>query len=198
MRMYGKVIVTVAAVLSVGARAAGGGIETAHGAVAARPAPKTLTLTVADVKRVTGESFSGSGAVVTNSVVASEERVSVAEMNRYRLAGYVTIFLHVGGTGILDVTDSVGLYKSTSAAKWEYKLFTKENPMPKGGKKLSMSGIGTESHGYTHGSKHGTSEVYLQRGVWTARIDIADAKAVPASVMLSLARILDGREQKAG
>jgi hypothetical protein len=157
-------------------------------------APSALTLTSSDVHNVTGETFQQRGAVVTNAQVAVIEKVSLATMNRYRLTGYLTSFVSGAASGILLIQDSVGLYKSDAAAQWQYNLFTNENKPPKGSGTISMSGVGNQARGYTTA---GGASVYLRRGIFTARLDIAALGVAVGPIALRLSKILDAR-MKAG
>jgi hypothetical protein len=185
-------IAAVLAILCAAQVVSGSG--TARAAPTHRPsghaAPSTITLTSSDVHSATGDNFTAGHAVVTNAQVAVIEKVSLATMNRYRLTGYYTFFARGATSGVKGIADSVGLYKSPSAAKWEYKLFTGENKPPKGSKTISLSGIGDEARGYTTGA---VGEVYMQRGVYTARIDISGLGVSLSPIFVRLSRVLDGR-----
>jgi hypothetical protein len=191
--------VVVLLALGVWQASTAAGTMVAHGAGTEVPsrhtAPSALTLTSSDVHQVTGETFSHlGGALVTNAQVAAIEKVSLATMNRYRLTGYLTSFVSGAASGILLIQDSVGLYKSDAAAQWQYNLFTNENKPPKGSGTISMSGVGNQARGYTTA---GGASVYLRRGIFTARLDIAALGVAVGPIALRLSKILDGR-MKAG
>jgi hypothetical protein len=95
-------------------------------------------------------------------------------------------------SGVKVILDSVGPYKPPAAAEWEYKLFTGENKLPYGGKTISMSGIGDEARGYATAGSSGAS-IYLQRGVYTARIDISGSAVSLSPIAVGPSKTLDGR-----
>jgi hypothetical protein len=158
--------------------------------------PQSITLTASDVHSATGATFRASGAIVTNASVATIEHVSLATMNRYRVTGHQTSFVHAASSGFVIVADSVGLYKSVAGAKWEYKLFTGQNKPPSGSKSIAMSGIGDQARGLVNGPGSSAS-VYLRRGIYTARLEMSGRSGTLSAVAQKLCRILDGRMKAA-
>ena len=160
--------------------------------------PQSVTLTGSDVHSATGGTFRISGGIVTNAAVAAVENVSLPTMNRYRITGYQTSFARTASSGVILIIDSVGLYKSTLAAEWEYKLFTTENKPPAGSAAISMRGIGEQARGYAF-SIGGISEasVYFRRGIYTARLDLTGRNVSMSAIATHLSRVLDGRMKAA-
>jgi hypothetical protein len=159
----------------------------------ARTTPRAIALTVADLTAATGLHFVSTGAVVTNRQVATVERQKLATENSYRLTGYQTSLSSPHSTGVINVTDSIGLYKSVAGAQWGYGVFTSQNKPLKGSKPLALNGIGNQERAYIFKSKHlAIASAYFRRGVYTARIDMVGHGSL-GQLMVKLAGILDAR-----
>lgn len=164
--------------------------------------PKTIVLTVHDLPAGFGTGFTQSGTTVTNAQVAAVEGVSLATMNRYRITGYQTSFLRRAKKGTVSVADSVGVYKSVSAAHWQYGRFTAVYKVPPGSQSVSMAGIGDEARGYTvsagrPGFPLSAAGMYFRRGRYTARVDTLSLGPERVADLIRVAQVLDQRMRKA-
>jgi hypothetical protein len=169
----------------------------ARAAAPARPdsrtSPRGIALTVSDMTGATGLHFVATGAVLNNAQVGAVEHVPQSTMSRYRITGYQTSLSSPHSPGVINVADSIGLYKSPAGAQWQYGIFTAQNKPLKGSRSLALKGIGNEERAYTFASKSlSFASVFFQRGVYTARIDIV-GHGSQAALLLKLAAILDGR-----
>ena len=159
--------------------------------------PKSLVLRLRDVSPL-GKGFQESDAVVSNELTAAVERVSVATMNRYRIIGYQSLFGRRVYAGIVSITDSVGLYRSSSAAHWGYLTFTSLNRPLTGSHSLSMRGIGDEAQGFARSTAYYSSaSIYFRRGMYNARLDLLGIGPMRDADALQLARVLDARMRAA-
>jgi len=164
--------------------------------------PKSIVLTVHDLPAGFGTGFTQSATTVTNAQVASVEGVSLATMNRYRITGYQTSFLRKVRKGMVSVADSIGVYKSASAAHWQYGKFTAIYKVPSGSQSVSMAGIGDEARGYmlsarSPGFPLSAANMYIRRGRYTARVDSFSFGPQRVADLIRVAQLLDQRMRKA-
>jgi hypothetical protein len=164
--------------------------------------PKTLVLTVHDLPAGFGTGFTQNGTTVTNAQVATVESVSLSTMNRYRITGYQTSFSRRAKKGTVSVADSVGVYKSASAAHWQYGKFTALFKAPTGSQSVSMAGIGDEARGYTLSARSpgialSAASLYIRRGRYTARVDTFSLGPERVPDLIRVAQVLDQRMRKA-
>jgi hypothetical protein len=158
---------------------------------------KSLVLTLRDLANRRG--WHQTDAIQPNEAVAAAERVSMRTINRYRITGYGTsLFRQSRGSGIVSIGDSVGLYKTVVAAKWQYEKFTSVNKQPPRTRKITMSGIGDQARGFgASTSSFGIASIYFRRGIFATRLDVASLGPIKSSDVLRLARILDHRMKSA-
>ena len=166
-------------------------------------APQSLVLHAHDLPSVFGSGFRESGAPVSNAEVAAIEHVSTATIDKHgRLAGYLTTLTKVKNNAALLILDSVGAYRSSADAHWEYDKFLSVTPVPTHSVMISMSGVASEARAYLHSLVHGSvhensASVYFRQGAYNGRIDITDQASLRTADVQALARVLNARLRKA-